>query len=272
MSKELEYLVQLESLGVGAWWLQIGNKLKPDGEKHYWNLMRIIATGQETSLSEHIRILDGYDYRSNIKGLEHLQRLNGRNTLVLGNHSHLGPLEGYGEMLLTSYCVKKATGKEIKWVRGRGKSLKENARQLVDRSLGTIPVYDDSIRGPILIFKAFDANESVGLYPEGDNSIVLRQAKLTAGNLVLKTLGKNIPVFCASTWFENNTFFATFAPLLDEKKYKEIQNTKLRKEEKDIIKEKIINYAMARIAQNLPEEKRGYYRDFQKFIDAFEAI
>lgn len=276
MSKELEHLVQVGSLGFGTWWLQFGTKLKPEGRKHYRKLARLIAAGQKTGLSEHIEILSGYDYKSSIKGIESLQPLENRNILVLGNHSHLGPLEGYGETLLTSYYIRQDTGKEIRWVRGRGKSLKENARQLVDRSLDTIPVYDDSIRSLISIFKAFDANESVGIYPEGDNSITLKQGNPTAGNLAMIAIEKDIPVICASTHFQDDRFFVHFAPLLDEKKYKEVSdillNKKLTKEEKDIMKEKIINYAMARIAQHLPEEKRGHYSNYQEFLDAFEAL
>ena len=125
MSKELEHLVQLGSLEFGTWWLQFGNKLKPEGRRHWRNLVHLMATGQNTSMSEHIRILDGYDYSSNINGLENLEQLRYKNILILGNHSHLGPLEGFGETILTSYYVRKTTDKEIRWIRGRGKSLKK---------------------------------------------------------------------------------------------------------------------------------------------------
>jgi len=273
VSKELEHLVQVGSLEFGAWWLQLGNKLKPEGRKHFKHLFHLIATGQETSLSQHSHILDGY--RQHVNGLENLVQFREKNTLVLSNHSHLGPLEGYGETILTSYYVKKFTDEEIRWIRGHGKSLKENARQLVDKSLGTIPIYDDSFMSLKPIIEAFKNNETIGLYPEGDNSIALRQANPTAGNLVLIALARDIPIICASTWFEHDTFFVRFSPLLDQEKYKEIQNIlngKLTRQEKNRMKEKIINYAMAIIASHLPEEKRGYYHNFQDFISAFEKL
>ena len=274
MSKELKHLVQVGSLEFGAWWLQLGNKLKPEGKKHYWNLFHLIATGQQTSLDRHIQILSGYDYTFHINGLGNLEALRGQNILLLGNHSHLGPIEGYGETILTSYYVKKFTDEEVRWIRGRGKSLKENARQLVDKSLDTIPIYDDSIGSLRSIFEAFRKHETIGLYPEGDNSIALRQAIPTAGSLVLVAIKRDIPVICASTYFQDKTFFANFVPLLDQQKYQEIQNIlngKLTRQEKNKMKENIINYAMSIIARSLPVNRRGYYQDYQGIISQFES-
>lgn len=274
MSRELEHLLQVGSLEFGAWWLQLGNKLKPEGKKHHWNLFHLIATGQKTSLDQHIQILSGYDYTSQINGLENLGALRGQNILLLGNHSHLGPIEGYGETILTSYYVKKYTDEEVRWIRGRGKSLKENARQLVDKSIGTIPIYDDRIMSLKAILEAFRDNETVGLYPEGENSITLKPGNPTAGKLVMIAIEKDIPVILASTHFQDNTFFANFAPLFDEEKNKQIQNIfkKLTRQEENEMKGNLVNYTMARIARHLPEHKRGYYRNFQDVISRFEEL
>jgi len=273
MSNRLEHLAQVGSLEFGMWWLQSGTKLKPEGRRHYGELTHIISSGLGTNLSEHIRVLDGYDYTSNIHGLENLRGLANKNILLLSNHSHLGPLEGFGETLLASYYVQETTRKEIRWIRGRGKSLKENARQLADKSLGTIPVYDKSPESLKAILEAFEKKETVGVYPEGNNSIVLREGELTAGNLVLAAIRRNIPIISSSMLFRDDKFFAAFDMPFTEQQLHKIKNIKNQtSEEREDLKRKTIDYVMATIARNLPCEKRGHYAGYQEFINAFESL
>jgi len=269
VSKEVHALIGRGSVEFGLWWLQLGNKLKPEGREHFKKLSHLIATGQQVFLSDHIRVLNGYDYTNNITGLENLVPLKGENIVLLGNHSHLGPLEGYGEMVLTNYYIKKATDKEIRWIRGQGKSLKEYARRLADKSLGTIPARDD-IHGARLIFEAFDNKDTVGLYPEGANSISLRRADPRAGNLILKAAQKHIPIVPVATHFKNYTFFLVADTPLNNEQIQKI--AKLERGNKVRFRQILSDYAMARIATHLPPEKRGYYQNPEKFIDAFEAL
>jgi len=291
MSKELiKRFVEKESIRFGAWWLQARQGLKPEGKKPYWNLIRKIIAQEEIRLSEHIDILSGYDCQFSIEELEKLKELNGRNSLVIANHSHLNPLEGYGETLLTSYYIKETTGKEINWVRERRKSpVHELLRQSMDYSLNTIPVnsvrkdpkekifpvkkfisrlidfplkpiyLDHTDNGVREILRRLEKEETVGIYPEGGishTSQSLSKAHLVVGKIIFFACKNGIPVVCVATQVVDDILYANFS-VLDNNRVLELrESTKNNRNEGG---QNIVDHAMETIAQHLPPNRRGYY-------------
>lgn len=270
MSKELGRFLERESIDAGAWWLTIGDGwLKPEGVKHYYNFIRLIKNNEKTEISEHIRILDGYDYTSKITGLANLEPFKGKNALVIGNHSNTGPIGGYGELILTSHYIKQETGKDPKWARGRGNNpLQERMRKRLDQTLGTIPI-DEENKGAFLFRSALKSGKTVGLYAEGGSFRTLHKANPNAGGFMLIAAEMNIPIFCAATWFQNDTFFLTFTGPLSIEMIKR-RGSSLG--DKIVRRQTIADYAMSTIAQHSPENRRGYYQNYQGIVSQFESL
>lgn len=225
------------------------------GKIQFQRLVEQLKIGEKTSFSEHIGVLSGLKIHSN--GIDLLENLKGKGALFLENHTENGPLRnGDWKLFATNHIVKQTTGKEIRWAFGKDRTtFSELLRNFVVENMDAIPVKDgNGTEGIRLIMKAFQNQDSVGLFPEGDGGKELRQGNSKAGGIILLAAKKNIPVVSAAAWFdkEEKSCCLSFV-LLDNNFIKRLAASSM---DKYITKQKIVDYAMAMIAQNLPVKLR----------------
>ncbi|MBI2613473.1 MAG: hypothetical protein HYW62_01775 [Candidatus Levybacteria bacterium] len=260
--------------------LDCEDQLTASGEINFQIMAERIKKGKQTPLSEYIGVLNGFKLSS--EGSSFLEGLKGTGTLFLENHTIQGPINGSWKLFATNYLIKKMTGKEIRWISGQNKSttqrffrhpIIESHRAILNRgnpigkSANSIPVGEgNGTKGIKLILKAFSDQESVGLYPEGEEHRELIRGDPKAGGIILFAARKNIPIISTSAWFGENTCYLSFT-LLDNEFIEALGTSPGRENNK----QDIVDYAMAEIAQNMPRELRGYYQDFYVPIPANPA-
>ena len=262
--KESPTWMQRRFIDAGSHYILGGGEKITDLGKIIFELMvDKINKGEKTPLSEYFGILSGFEF--DLGGLESLEMLKGRNALFLSNHTENGPLRnGHWKLLATNYFVKKATGKEIRWTYGQDRStVQELFREPVTKSINAISVREgNGTEGIREILKAFQNQDSVGLYPEGDGRKQLIKGVPKAGGIIYFAAKKDIPVVAISAWFEKgkNTCHLNFA-LLNNNVIKDMGNVSGGTG----FKQKIVDYAMRIISQNMPSQLRGYYQIPQIF-------
>lgn len=232
----------------------ISRGLKRVGKPYFDQFIDDYKNGREIRFSRYIHMLDGFDYKSNISRLENVEGIKDQPILIVANHPYKDPLRGgHGQRIVINYYVDQITQKEVRWLHGLDKTTPEQfTRKRFAKQSGTIPVRDDNPEAAlILIRQAFRNKDIMGIYPEGDGNKTLLRGKAKAGQMILLAALNNYNIICAATEFKNDAFFLTFDSPLDNEELKRTRNRQI-----------ISDYAMARIAKNLPEEKRGYYRNF----------
>ena len=219
-----------------------------------------VKNGELTPFSEYFGVLGGFKF--SIEGLNFLVSLKGKNALFLENHTTNGPVRGgHWKLFATNYVVKQITGKEIRWTFGQDKTTPiESFRGPATKSINAIPVREgNGTEGIRLMLKAFEDQESVGLYPEGNGRKELTKGDPRAGGIILLAARRNIPIIATAAWFEKGTCHLKFIPLNNE----HIKNLASIPANKDTNRRDIVDYAMIKIATNLPFQLRGYYKDPQ---------
>lgn len=262
----------------------INRGLKPEGKPHFNTLVDDFRNGQEIVFSRYIHMLDGYDYESNIYGLENLEQFKDQPILVVANHLTADPLRGgHGKRVVINYYVNKVTQKEIRWLHGRDKTTPQDfvRKDLAKRS-NTLLVRDDDPQASLQLMRhAFRHKDTIGLNPEGDGNKTLLRGLAKAGQMILYSTANNYPIVCVATYFKKNAFYLFVDPPLDNKRIKKAaeilkpdDNMSRADKEKNRqkLRQLVSDYAMARIALHLPEEKRGYYRNPQEHIKIFERL
>lgn len=236
-------------------WLQRGGNLTETGRSNFKNLATFIKKVEKTSFSKHIDILDGFEL--SVEGLSCLEEIKDKHALFLSNHTNNGPLKGYWKLFVLNHLVQERTHKEIKWTYGKDKStLQEFARKMIGESLETIAVREgNGAEGIRSILNAFNQQESVGLFPEGDGNKTLLKGDPKAGGIILLAARRSIPIIVISGWVQENICHVNFLPL-DQITVLELGSNK----DKPAGKQNIVDYAMTQIAQRLPLHLRGYYR------------
>lgn len=246
--------------------------LKKEGKLHFDQLIEDYKQGRQILLSRYIHVLDGSDYESNINGVENLDAIKDQAALFVANHPYQDPLRGgHCQRILINHYVNQATQKEIRWLHGLDKTtIEQFTRNRFAKQSNTIPVRDDDPEtAGRLIKQAFRNNDAIGINPEGDGNTTLLRGLPKAGQMILLSVINNYNIVCVTTDFRNDSFFLTFGLPLDNEKLKKAKNIS---QDRDLLRQTISDYAMAMIAMHLPEEKRGYYSNFQKFIDTFEYL
>lgn len=258
--------------------------LKPEGKTHLDQLIKDYKEGKEIFLSKYIHMLDGFDYKSNIHGLENLEKIKNEPILIVANHPYEDPLKGgHCQRILINHNVYNITQKEVRWLFGEDKTSPEHLiRKRFARQSNTILVRDDNPKGSrTSIRQAFRNKDAIGLNSEGDGNKTLHRGVAKAGEMIIFSVLHNYNIVCVATDFKNDAFFLALEPPLDNERIKKAakrskpdKNMSRADKEKNRqkLRQMISNYAMARIAQHLPPEKRGYYSNFQEFIDAFESL
>lgn len=247
--------------------------LRPKGKPHFDQLIKDYTEGKQILFSNYIGILYGFDYESNINGLENLEEIKDQPILIVANHPYEDPLKGgHCQRILINYHVSNITKKEVMWLFGEDKTSPEHLmRKRFSRQSNTILVRDDDPEtSRTFIRQAFRNKDIIGLNPEGDGKKTLLRGLAKGGEMIIFYALNNYCIVCVSTDFKNNAFFLAVDPPLDNVRIREAR--KILKNDKKKLEQMISDYAMSIIAQHLPEEKRGYYSDFQQFISAFEAI
>lgn len=246
--------------------------LRPEGKPHFDQLIRDYKEGKQILFYKYIHMLDGYDYTSNIHGLGNLEEMKNEPILVVANHPYEDPLKGgHCQRILINYNVYNITQKETRWLFGEDKTSPEHLmRRRFSRQSSTIPVRDDDPEtSRKLILQALRNQDTIGINPEGDGNKTLLRGLPKAGQMILLSVINNYNIVCVTTDFRNDSFFLTFDPPLDNERLKKAKNIS---QDRDLLRQTISDYAMATIATHLPEEKRGYYQDYRKFIDTFECL
>lgn len=247
--------------------------LRPEGKPHFDQFIKDYKEGKQMLFYRYIHMLDGYDYTSNIHGLENLEEIKNDPILVIANHPYEDPLKGgHCQRILINHYVYSITQKETRWLFGEDKISPEYLmRKRFSRQSSLIPVRDDDPEASsTLIRQALRNKDTIGINPEGDGNKTLLKAIPKAARMIIAAAIHRYNIVCVATDFRNNTFFITIDSPLDNKAILET-SIKLNYD-RDRLIELISNYAMARIAIHLPEEKRGYYSNPQKHIDAFESL
>ena len=266
MQKELTREMY-EELVIG-WFRQ---ELYPEGKPYYDDFIRRMQRSEKISLPDYKNMFLGFDQNSGIKGLENLKGLEGKPMLVLSNHTNNGPLGGGWRDITLSCHINDITGNKIRLMHGYDPTARHDLfRERLHKSIDSILIRNpDPSQGSSSLRQAIKNRDSMCLYPEGgfghrDNS--LRKGMSEAGRLIIMCLGKDYELVTVSFRFKKDTFFAKFDRIENEK------ISSLEGTDKNTRDQKIVDYIMARIAQHLPEEKRGYYQNYQDFISVFEAL
>jgi hypothetical protein len=236
-----------------------GEPLTDLGKIQFQRLVEQLKKGEKTSFSEHIGVLSGLKIHSS--GVDLLESLKEKGALFLENHTENGPLKnGDWKLFATNHIVKQITGKEIRWAFGKDRTtFSEFLRKYIVENMDAIPVKDgDGTEGIRLIMKAFQNQDSVGLFPEGNGGKELRQGNPKAGGIILLAAKKNIPVVSTAAWFDREKRSCHLSFTLLNNNF--ITGLTTPSMDKSTAKQQIADYAMAMIAQNLPVKLRGHYQ------------
>lgn len=268
-----EWIREMYEEWVIGWFRQ---ELKPEGKPYYDDFIAKLQRGEKISLPDYNNMFLGFDQNSGIKGLENLKGLKDKPMLVLSNHTNNGPLGGGWRDITLSYHINAITGNKIRLMHGHDPTARHDLfRERLHKSIDSIPIRDpDTLRGSESLRQAIKNRDSMSLYPEGGfgpRGNNLRQGMPEAGRLIRMCLKRDYALVTVSFGFKNDifkrdTFFATFDRIENE------EIVRLGGTDKNAIDQSVVDYTMSRIAQHLPEEKRGYYRDYKQFIDAFEGL
>lgn len=277
----LKEFVINRGIDIAAWRAKHGEyPLTPIGERDYKIFINGLKKGIPMNLSQHLGILDGYDYISGVTGLENLDGLTpDKGCLVLSNHERELPLTGRSIIFPIGYHVRKKGGKEIRWVYGTDISLDQFGKEAYEKSLNFILVggkdllghKKTQIKGMRELLRAID-KDFVGLYPEGDNSDKLLKGRPEAAGIIASAASRGVDIICSSTSLNGKVFNVAFQKL-DNEKVLELWRQRRKGVNKSstqtnhVAAQNVVDYAMAVIAQGLPEEKRGYYQNPEQFLE-----
>lgn len=261
-------------IDIAAWRAKHGDyPLTPIGERNYQNFINGLKKGIPMNLSQHMGILDGYDYTTRVTGLENLDGLAlNEGCLILTNHEKELPLKGDSIIFPIGFHVKEKGGKEIRWVYGTDISLNQFGKGGYKKSLNFILVGGKNlighkktqIKGMRELLRAI-GKDFVGLYPEGDNSDKLLQGRWEVAGIIAIAASRGVDIICSSTSLNGKVFNVAFQKLDKERVLKLWRQRRdaneLSVQTKLVPAQNVVDYAMAVIAQGLPEEKRGYYQN-----------
>lgn len=265
----------LAKLVIGNY-LQLGrnNRLNPEGQPHLARLIADFNTQSQIRFSDYIDMLSGFDTESNISGLENLKKVKDQPVLIASNHLNEGPLRGQGQRLIISHCVRQITQKEIRWLHGQDKtSPQELIRKRFMEKANNIPVRNDNPTNASQSIKiALRNKDTIGLNPEGNGSKKgLREGLAEAGRFIALSASCGYAIVCISTSFQNGAFSLTISNPIGKDEILQAAKS-LHALDKPTKYHVISNYVMAIIAQNLPEEKRGFYSNPLQFISSFKGL
>lgn len=258
--------------------------LRPEGKPHFDQFVNDYKDGKQILFYKYIHMLDGFDYESDIHGLENLENIKNEPMLVVANHPYEDPLRGgHCQRILINHNVYAITQKETRWLFGEDKKSPEHLmRRRFSRQSSTIPVRDDDPEtSRTLIMQALKNKDTLGINPEGDGNRTLIKAVPKAARMIILAAIHNYNIVCVATDFKDGTFFLAVDPPLDNQRIRKATKilkpdnnmSKADKEQKrQKLQQMISDYAMAIIAQHLPPEQQGYYANFPDFISAFEAL
>ena len=235
--------------------------LRPEGKPHFNQLIKDYKEGKQILFYKYIHVLDGFDYRSNIHGLENLEKIKDQPILIVANHPYEDPLKGgHCQRILINHNVYNITQKEVGWLFREDKISPEYLmRKRFLRQSSLIPVRDDDPEtSRTLIRQAFRNKDTIGINPEGDGNKTLLRGLPKAGQLILLSARSNYNIVCVATEFKNGVFFIAFDEPLDSQLIKDAAANGST-DNKDFLWQTISDYAMAIIAKHLSEKRRGYY-------------
>lgn len=276
----LKEFVINRGIDLAAWRSKQGEyPLTPTGERNYKIFINRLKQGLPTNLSEHMGILDGYDYISGVSGLENLSGLNpNKGCLILTNHERKLPIRGDSLIFPIGFHVRQKSGKEIRWAYGTDISLNQFGKGGYEKSLNFILVGGKNlvgrkktqIKGVRELLRAI-GKDFVGLYPEGDNGDKLLRGQREAGGIIANAASREIDIICSTTRLNGKTFEVTFQKL-DNERIMELWRQRKDSNESPAqarlkASQNVVDYAMNTIALPLPQEKRGYYQNPEKALE-----
>lgn len=236
-----------------------GYGIKREGWNSYMDTVRKIKNGERKPMSEMAEALRGFEV--DMQGLNSFEGLSEGKFFVVGNHSSEGPLRGLGETFLVNRAVRLVTEKEVRWVQGmQGGSSPNVVHEQIAYTANSILVPKENGTDTLKkIFSTLREGNPVGIYPEGDKYKELARGDERAGAIFRFAAKNGIPLVLAGTSFENDRFTLKFDRinprdlLLIEKECS-----------KEEVSQEIVDYTMGRLAQLLPEWKRGFYKQLNK--------
>jgi hypothetical protein len=271
-----EFLVN-RVIDFAAWRAEHGEyRLTPVGRKRYKELIDEIKKKNPISLTDYMGILDGYDYNSDIQGLENLEQLNlNKGCMILANHERKLPISGGSIIFPIGFHLKNATDKEIRWVYGTDISPNQLAKGNLEKSCNFILVrgknsfgfQETQIKGMRELLQA-TRHDLVGLFPEGDDGEMLLRAQWRAGRLITNVARNGTPIICASTSIHDRNVFRVEFQKLDNMRISNMYDEMVHHSGSRVAAGQIVaDYAMATIATGQPEEKQGCYKNPERFLD-----
>ncbi|MEX2012894.1 MAG: hypothetical protein WD967_00650 [Candidatus Levyibacteriota bacterium] len=229
-----------------------GHGLKPEGKPHFEEFLRKVKAGERSDPASNIQIFNGFTFST--EGAELLK--NQKRILLLSNHSVEGPLRGYGNTLVIDSVVEQAAGERIRWAQGHGSSIVDKIHDALGQTMNTITVADgNGISGVKEIIRAWERGESVGLYPEGVQKKALQKGDPRAGKVMLLAARKDISIFTAVSYFENDHFSVAIDKLDNQLLAETVSNPF-----GNTPSQHAVDLAMNTMAPHLPPHKRGRYK------------
>lgn len=197
-----------EELSIG--WFR--NELKPEGKPYYDDFIARIQRGEKISLSDYTNMFLGFDQKSGIKGIENLDGLEDKPTLVMANHTNRGPIGSGWKNVILSYHMEKITGKRMRLMHGSDPNARHDLfRERLHKSIDSILIRGtDPLQGALALKQAITNRDNMCLYPEGDGSKYLQRAKPESGRLIRICCVKGYNLVTVSFKFQNDIFFVTF--------------------------------------------------------------
>lgn len=246
-----------------------------DKEKRYYQAnVENIQAGRYLSISDEID--DVVDHEIWFWGAEHLEQLDGKAFIVVANHWNNGPLDGNWHPQATSFVVKELLGREMTWVQGPGKEkfhpLIEKtgfhdvvAKQFVGRVHKRIAAVNRSIytEEPDVakqMHRTLQQGGILGLCPELKQTTSLEKADSRAGDLLFIEARAGIPVIGVAS-FQVDKDAPLVVAITDVLEPETIRSfgDKFPEEDRG---QAVIDFVFGGfIAQQMPENLRGYYKD-----------
>ncbi len=238
-----------------------GTPLSRYGRLAFARVVSRLVEGQQTSMHEHLGVLDGYAFHT--EGLRNLEAING-GYLVVQNHTTHGPIDGLALSIFIDYRFKIATGGGIRFIhtlgnddelkgpdftKPLGRYVAHALHQRVSDIFNTILVNNG--KPPLEIFRTLRKGIHVGLFPEGTSSKSLARGNPKAGKLIEMVTSQNYPIIVAPTWSDGKTIFLNIGRSLDPEE--------VLKHKGDGDGQETVDYVMRLLARQLPSYLRGVY-------------
>lgn len=243
--------------------------VRPQGIIPYVGMIADLLADTPFDLSAKRDMLRGHTVA--VYGAENFHVAKGGPAAVVTNHVNTGPLTGNWRLFALSHVMREETGKEIRWIMG---SERVNGKRTLPVIQGMIEAaHERAARVGKCIFISEGSTLSgwkealtelktqqgvVGFHPETEPSYELKQGKAFIGNGLLSIARKDVPILVVGAYRSEKTLVLNVLPSLDNDALLALAGS----HEYNGQGQAVVDEVMGVLARSLPENMRGYYRDY----------